>query len=554
MNKPVDLIVTNASVYTGDPAAEHAEAFAVGGGKIHAVGSVAEIHALATPDTEILDAGGRMVMPGLCDIHIHLGFGGTQTVWELNLLPTFTLDGILARVREHAATLGPDEWIVGGIIGSTVLDTVSQGGGHLASLDEAAGGRPVLLRDESNHNRWVSSRALALMGVDDDTPDPERGTYVHDSDGRLTGVLYALACKGAEDAVAASIADPEERNRVSLGTALRLVNSFGITATQDAMTGEAWLRAMADLDDSGELTAWIVASLPARAASQLTGKTGEDLYAVADSFRRPHVRPDFVKVLLDGVPITRSSAMLEPYICHGHHEDPEFTGEPLWSFEELVRTLERCTELGLGAKVHATGDASLRMVLDAVEAVRKTHGDGPVFQIAHAAYVDPADLPRFAELGVVADVSPYIWFPSGIQDSIANQLPGAILDRSFPVRELMDAGALVAGGSDWPVVPLPNPWIGLETLVTRANPDPSVPGALAPEQAVSLPEAIAAFTRNPAKAMGLEDVTGALRPGLSADFIVLGHNLFDIDPRQIHTTQVDLTYFQGNRVHERGTD
>lgn len=544
-----DLIVTNASVYTCDPAHEWAEAFAVADGKVVAVGNAAEIRALASETTEVLDAGGRMVMPGLCDVHTHLGYGGTQVAWELILPPTDTLDEILAKVRQRAETLGPDEWIVGGNIGSTVLDTVSQGG-YLAALDEAGGGRPVLLRDDSMHNRWVNHRALQIMGVGEHSPDPEGGTYVRDAVGQLTGVLHEMASKVAEDAALASIANPAERHRVSFTTALRMVNSYGITAAQDAGTLEYALQTLADLDDSGELSAWIVASLPARPFFE-EGTVGEELYALAGAYRRPHVRPDFVKLFLDGVPMTRTSAMLEPYVCHGEHEDPDFKGEPYWSRDDLVSTLERCFELGLNAKFHAAGNASVRLALDAVEAVRSTHGDGPIFQIAHVVYVDPADVARFAQLGVVADASPYIWYPSVIQDSLANQIPKETLDRSWPLQELLDKGAVLAAGSDWPVVPVPNPWIGLQTLVTRANPDPTVAGELNASQRLSLDDAISAFTRNPAKAMGLGDVTGAIKPGLSADFVVLNHNLFDVQPDEIHTTEVQLTYFQGRNVFDR---
>ena len=549
MTKNADLIVTNAAVYTCDPVREWAEAFAVADGKIVAVGSADEIRQLSTADAEVVDAGGRMVLPGLCDVHTHLGYGGNQIAWELTLPPTATLDEVLALIRDKAATAGPDEWVVGGNIGSTVMDELAKGG-FLASLDQASGGRPVLLRDDSMHNRWVSSRALEIIGVGPDTPDPDGGTYVRDADGKLTGVLQEMASKVVEDAVIASIDNPEERLRVAFQAALRMVNSFGITAAQDAGTLEHSLRTLAALDDSGELTAWVVGSMPARPFFE-DGATGEELFAVGGTYRREHVRPDFVKLFVDGVPMTRTSAMLSPYICHGEHEDPEFTGEPYWSPEDLVHALARCCELGLGAKLHCAGDGSVRLALDAIEAVRATHGDGPIFHIAHVVYVDPADVPRFARLGVVADASPYIWFPSVIQDSIANQLPKETFDRSFPCRELLDGGAVLAAGSDWPVVPIPNPWLGMETLVTRANPDPSVVGELNPSQRLSVAEAIATFTRNPARASGLGDKTGTIRPGLSADFVVLDRNLFDIEPDTIHDTQVEATYFQGKKVYDR---
>ena len=551
MTKSPDLIVVNAAVYTCDPDREWVEAFAVADGGIVATGSTDEISQLSTVDTQVVDADGRMVLPGLCDVHTHLGYGGNQIAWELTLPPTATRDEILSLIAEKAAAAKPDEWIVGGNIGSTVMDDLAKGG-YLSSLDEASGGRPVLLRDDSMHNRWVSSRALEIIGVGPDTPDPDGGTYVRDAQGKLSGVLQEMASKVVEDAAMASIDNAEERLRVAFKAALRMVNSFGITAAQDAGTLEHSLRTLAELDDSGELSAWVVGSMPARPFFE-EGATGEELYAVGGSYRRAHVRPDFVKLFVDGVPMTRTSAMLSPYICHGAHEDPEFKGEAYWSPDDLVRALERCYELGLGAKLHCAGDGSVRLALDAIEAVRASHGDGPIFHIAHVVYVDPADVPRFAALSVVADASPYIWFPSIIQDSIATQLPKETFDRSFPCRELVDSGALLAAGSDWPVVPLPNPWLGVETLVTRANPDPSVSGELNPSQRLSLAEAIAAFTRNPAKAAGLGETTGLIRPGLSADFIVLDRNLFDIEPGQIHQTQVEETYFQGRKVYDRAT-
>jgi predicted amidohydrolase YtcJ len=166
-------------------------------------------------------------------------------------------------------------------------------------------------------------------------------------------------------------------------------------------------------------------------------------------------------------------------------------------------------------------------------------------------YVHPDDLPRFAALGVVADASPYLWFPGVIQDSIAVHVPKDVVDASWPFRALVDTGAVIAAGSDWPcAAPTPDPWTGLEAMVTRENPDPAVPGALNPGQALRLEEALAAFTCNPAEAMGLGEVTGRLRPGLSADFIVLDRDLFSVDVHEIHATRVLRTYIAGHLVYQ----
>ncbi|GAA3678046.1 amidohydrolase [Arthrobacter ginkgonis] len=544
-----DLIVTGGRIYTSNPAHEWAEALAVAGGKIVAVGTDAEVRALAAGSTAIVELDGELVLPGFSDGHSHLGLGGGQAAWELPILPTDTKEAIFEKVRAWGADLGPDEWIIGGIVGATVMDEIMNTD-DLAALDAAGGGRPVLLCDDSMHNRWVNSRALELMDVGADTPDPDGGTYVRDASGALTGVLQELASAVAEAAADASVADPDSRNRVSLKTALETLNSFGITSVQDAATMEYSWKALSSLEADGEVTAWVVGSMPARNFIE-AGTVGEDLFAIGEAHRSTHVRPDFVKFVLDGIPMTRTSAMLQPYICHHGHDDPGFTGSPLWTQDELVEALELCYDRGYGGKLHATGDAAVRLVLDAVEVVRRRHGFGPIFQIAHVEFVDPADIPRFAELQVVPDASPYIWYPSVIQDSIAKQIPEDTVNSSWPTKDMIDAGALLSAGSDWPcALPSPDPWTGLETLVTRRNPDPAVEGTLNASQRLTIAEAIAAFTRNPAAAMGLADVTGMIREGLSADFIVVDQNLFEIDPGTIHKTRVKQTYFEGRKVYD----
>ncbi|MET0456671.1 MAG: amidohydrolase, partial [Mycobacterium sp.] len=543
MSASTDLIITNARVYTCDSSSTWAEAIAVSDGLITAVGTAAAVAEHATTNTEVVDAGERMVMPGLADVHTHLMLGGTAMAWELTLKPTDTLDDVLAKVTAHAHTLAADEWIVGGIVGSPVMDQLASGG-YLAALDTAADGRPVLLRDDSYHNRWVNSIALERMGIDTTTPDPPNGTIVRDRDGNHTGVLYESACNLAENTAAAAIDDPAGRDRVAMRAAIELMNSFGITAIQDAATLEPSLRALSELDDNGGLTAWVMATLPARPYMS-DAMSGSELYSAAPTYRRIKVRPDFAKFFLDGVPMTRTSALLQPYLCHGAHEDPTDMGPLLWADDELVAALEQCHEAGLGAKFHATGDRAVRQALDAIQVIRERHGAGPIFHIAHVAYIAPSDLARFAALGVTADASPYIWFPTPFETSITNQVPPSIVARSWPFRELLDHRALLAAGSDWPIVPTPNPWIAMQALITRANPDPQTTGHTNPSAAITLDEAISVFTNHGAQAMGLHDTIGAITPGRSADLIMLDHNLFDIDTSAIHQTTVHQTYFQG---------
>jgi predicted amidohydrolase YtcJ len=555
-HQPADLVVRGAAVYTLDPGLPWAQAFAVRDGKIVAVGSDTDVEPLAGPDTRIVDAAGAMVMPGLVDVHSHVGFGGQAAAWELALSPAFGVEEILGAVRDWAGKLGPDEWVIGGIVISPVFHAVGNRE-MLAALDEASLGRPVMLRDDSLHNRWVNSRALEIMGVDSATPDPVGGSYVRDADGQLVGLLLDQPSTDAELAARHSVDNAHERDLQSARTAVSIFNSMGVTATQDAATMGAWLDVFTELDRAGELNAWIVGSMPAREFVE-SGPVGTELFDTAAARRSAHVRPDFVKGVLDGVPMTRTSKFIDaykpdPFAPGGApvgHQCP-FHGDGLFTDAELLQLLEDAVSRGLHAKLHATADATVRQVLDAVEIMRERHGDGPVFHIAHPEFVHPDDVARFSELGVVADASPVLWFPNPMNAVIAMQVQDHYMDRIWPLRELHDAGALVAAGSDWPVaMPVPNPWLSIESMITRRNPDPAFPGTLGADQALDLDTAIRAHTVNPAQAMGLAGEIGRLSPGMSADFVVLGHNLFDVPVDQIHDTQIRQTWFAGRLVHD----
>jgi predicted amidohydrolase YtcJ len=501
-----------------------------------------------------------MVMPGIVDVHSHVGFGGQQAAWELTLPPVFDMDVILGAVRDWANRLGPDDWVVGGSIISPVFQSIGTTQ-MLAALDEASGGRPVLLRDDSLHNRWVNSRALEIMGIGADTPDPANGQYVRDADGRLVGQLIEQTSTEAELAVRRTVVDPHERDLRSARTAVSIFNSVGVTATQDAATMGAWLDVFTELDRDDALNAWIVASLPAREFVE-SGPVGVELFESAGTRRSPHVRPDFIKAVLDGVPMTRTSKFLEPYKPDPWATDSAapsthqcaFCGNSLFTEEELLQVLDDAISRGLHAKFHASADGTVRQVLDAVAVMRDRYGSDPVFHIAHPEFIHKDDVARFRELNVVADVSPALWFPNPMNDIIAQQVQDHYMDRIWPFRELQEEGVLLAAGSDWPVTAaVPTPWLSIETMVTRRNPDPAVPGALNPGQALDLATAIEAHTINPAQAMGLAGETGRISAGLSADFILLDRNIFEIPVEQIHATQVRQTWFAGRVVHDAAT-
>ncbi|MGO2110428.1 MAG: amidohydrolase, partial [Pseudoclavibacter sp.] len=308
--------------------------------------------------------------------------------------------------------------------------------------------------------------------------------------------------------------------------------------------------ALRDLDERGELHAWVVSSLLSSVFLFANTPVGDELVAQREQYRTTHHRPDFVKVALDGVPPTYTGAFLDPYLESDEHGACH-CGTTTMAPSELQDWLMRTAPQGLGAKIHCTGDAATRVALDAIEAVRDAGYTDAIYQIAHGQYVHPDDRPRFASLNVVADISPFLWFPGVIPDAIAAVRPSPGALQMQPNRELADLGVLIAGGSDWPVSYSPNPWEGIQGLVTRADPLGRAPGQLWPEQAVTLAEALEFFTINGAMAMGLGDETGSIVPGKSADYVVLSQDPFAVDIERVVDTHAVETYFEGARVYAR---
>ncbi len=318
--------------------------FAVKDGKVVAVGDEADVMVLAGPRTRVTDSGDGMVMPGLVDVHSHAGFGGQAAAWELRLPPTFGPYEILRAVSDWADGLGPDDWVVGGVVISPVFHAMGTRE-MLAALDKASLGRPVMLRDDSLHNRWVNSRALELLGVDALTPDPVGGSYLRDGVGPV-GLLFGQPSTDAEVAARLIIGDSRDRDLRSARTAVKIFNTAGITATQDAATMGAWLDVFNDLDRTNQLNAWIVGSMPAREFIE-SGPVGPALFDTAAARHSAHVRPDFVKAVLDRVPMTRTSKLLDPYRpdpsspsgeASGHHCPFHGSGlSPMKSFTSCLR-------------------------------------------------------------------------------------------------------------------------------------------------------------------------------------------------------------------------
>ncbi|MER7447981.1 amidohydrolase [Microbacterium sp. NPDC097977] len=540
-----DLIVTGSVIRTADRRHPVVESFAVRDGRILSVGTRAEMDAHRGPRTRMLDVGDAAVYPGFVDVHNHHAMAGRTELFELSLPPSLTLDEILDRVREKAETLPPDAWIIGGVVATTLLSTLATTASR-QRLDEAAGGRPVVIVEDSRHNRWANTRALELAGITAASIPSAGVTVLDPDDGTPTGVLREGAGIPVQEAYDRRGGLTPEQHVAASRRGVEILNSFGITTFQDAGVSTDILGALATLDRAQDLHAWVVSSLLVNDEIFGVDPIGEPLIARGEEFRTPHHRPDFVKIFLDGVPPARTASFLEPYVAdavHGAH----FHGETTMTFDELYTWLRSVAERGLGAKVHCTGDGSARLVLDVAERIRADGFTTPI-QIAHGQFLAVDDIPRLHALEVSADISPFIWFPGVIPQALAEVL-GERAEHSQPNRALLDAGALVAGGSDWPVSESPNTLEGLQGLVTRADPLGRAPGVLWPEQAITAEEALEVFTLNAATAMGLGAETGSLTPGKSADFVVLDRDAIAGPADEIVHTAVVSTWFEGREVY-----
>lgn len=544
------LVFHSGTVRTMDAASTVTDALAVRDGRIVALGTAATA-LLAEPDAEEVDLAGRTLLPGLIDVHNHHHQGGRHDLFDLQLLPTDPLETILTTVAERAADTPVGHWIYGGSAGSGLIDVIDTAD-TLRRLDQASTGHPVLLTDDSLHNRWANSAALAAAGIDDATADPEGGHISRDADGHATGWLVEAAGVLVEHVMAQRQPIPAEQVEASSVRGVEILNSYGITGFQDAAASQQIMRALERLDTAGRLNSWVVSSTPVEEFIFGYEPVGEQVIFSMDSTRTEHHRPDFIKIFLDGVPPARTAAFLEPYLPQDDHECSR--GHLTMAPDQLEGWLLRTAEAGISAKIHCTGDASVRAVLDAVQAVRARGYDDVRYQVAHGQFVSPQDVPRFAELDVTADVSPALWYPGVIAEALAAVLGPERGTRIQPNRDLLAAGARVAAGSDWPVAVSPNPWEAIYGLITRQDPTGEFPGTLWPEQAMTAEEAVRAYTLAPAEAMGLADVTGSLELGKSADLVLLPLDPVTCPVRELITLAPEATWFAGRQVFAAAPD
>lgn len=520
------------------------EALAVRDGVIVAVGSQKDALAAKTENSQVVDLEGRTVLPGLYDMHVHAFFAGRQKR-ACNFPGKATAAVIVDTVKACVAATRPGDWITGG---SWVGASFAPGEQHKRLLDAVAPDNPVVLNDESLHSVWANSKALEIAGINRDTPDPDGGRIDRDNGGEPTGVLR----EAAADTVSALLPKPDLATQVAdIKAATDEMLSYGIVAFTDASIRKGYVEGMSEFARSGGLKQYARGCIVWGPGSS----DSEDLIPRRQHYSGGRLKLDCIKLFLDGVPIeSRTAAMLEPYLSTGSDDHPhgstEERGMLMIPQQKLNRAVAEFDRQGLEIKFHAAGDASVRAAIDAIEHARAVNGSGgPRHHVGHNTFIDPADLPRFQTVGFAWEFSPYIWYPTPITavDILAAVGPRR-MERLWPIKDALDTGALVTAGSDWPVVPSVNPWLGIETLVSRQL--PGTRGApIGAGQRITMQQALEVFTRNGAAMMGRLDRGGTIEVGKLADLIVLDRNPTKIDLGEVHQTRVLKTFIAGEEVY-----
>jgi predicted amidohydrolase YtcJ len=530
-----DLIVVNARVWTGDPAHPEAEALAVRGDRVAAVGARAGIEKLRGRATRVVDAGGRFLMPGFGDAHIHLMTGGAQ-LDSVDLKDAASPAEFARRIGERAKTTPRGEWILGGN-----WDEQRWPGAPLptrAMVDAVTPETPIFVNRYDEHMSLANSVALRLAGVTAKTPDPAGGLIVRDARGEPTGILKDAAQALVSKVIPQPTAAQRER---TLRRALAHMASHGVTSVQDMGPDPEDVAVYAALAARGELTARIRA-VPGEVAlaRQLASRAVEPV-------RTPYFTVSGAKGFADGSLGSTTALFFEPYT-----DAPAMRGllademQPPGAMRDRLVAIDKAGEQLV---VHAIGDRAIAMVLDLFEDVDRANGRRDRRpRIEHSQHVAPKDFERYRALGVIASVQPYHAIDDG--QWAERRIGPERAKTTYAFRSFLDHKVSLAFGTDWPVAPL-DPLQTVYAAVTRATLDGRHPGGWVPEQKVTVAEALTAYTAGSARAEFEEKGKGSIGAGKLADLVILSADPFKVRPEEIGGLKVEMTIVGGRVVFER---
>jgi predicted amidohydrolase YtcJ len=533
-----DTIISDAKIYTVDSKLPWAEAVAIRGERILFVGSTKSALRYRGPGTKVIDAGGRLLLPGIEDSHVHF-VSGSENMAKVDLAGTRTVEEVQERIRKFAQEHPQAAWVQGrGWMYAAFPGNMP----HKRFLDEVVPDRPAIMSCADGHTSWVNSKALALAGIDRHTPNPENGTILREMDGEPTGALLETA----DSLVMKVMPQPtREETLAALREGLREAARSGVVRVH-GMGGEfESLDLLDEVRREGALTVrfsvamWVGPPGPG-------DQEWKAFEAARSRYHDEWIAVDGIKLMLDGVIDSMTGAMLQPYVGQGENK-----GKLFWDPEAFMRTVAEINVKGLQVSTHAIGDAAIRLALDASERAARASGNLDLRnKVEHAEDIAAADIPRFGQLGVIASFQPLhanpdpIWMGTWIENVGPERE-----QRAWAWKAVLDSGGRLAFGSDWPVVTI-NPWRGMQVAVTRQDFDGRPAGGWIPQQKLQVSDVVYAYTQGGAYAMHREKEEGSIEAGKLADLILVLQNIFEIEPRKIAETRVVLTMVGGKIVFE----
>jgi predicted amidohydrolase YtcJ len=537
---PADTIVVHARIYTVNSHQPWAEALAIRDAKIVAAGSGKEIDAYRGPGTRVIDAGGRLVLPGIVDTHVHF-MGGAIGLQQIHLDDATTVAEIQKLVKAYAAAHPDAPWILGrgwwySVFGSAALPDRKM-------LDDVVSDRPVFLTAYDGHSTWANSKALQMAGITRDTADPTNGIIVRDpKTGEPTGALKEAAGR----LVRRIIPEPSRQDRLeALRQAMHYANSLGVVRVHIAGSDWPYLDIYNELRQKGALTVRFYCADGAE-PPDLTPDAVDRMEQNRRKYHDEWLDAGAVKFFLDGVIEAHTAAMLAPYT-----DDPSQSGHPNWDPVKYKQAVAELDRRGFQLFTHAIGDRAIRLALDAYQEANKANGHKDARdRVEHIEDPSAVDIPRFGKLGVIASMQPLHAYPNdNILNVWARNVGPERALRAWPWHDIAAAGGRLAFGSDWAVVTL-NPWGGFQILLTRQTTEGNPPGGWNPNERITLEQAVEGYTLSAAFAGRREKTEGSLEPGKLADLIIVSQDLFHTEPGRFGKTEALLTMVGGKIVYE----
>lgn len=534
-----DKAYVNGKIYTVNESQTWAEAVAIKDGKFVAVGSVSEIEAVTGMETEVINLEGRFVMPGMIDVHTHAIDAHLPSV--IRLSDGNDVDKILEEVRTYIESHPDQLWNNFGDFGFGLFPGDN---GPKELLDEISTTQAIAIQHASGHAFWVNSKALELAGITKDTEDPLQGIIARKENREPAGGLQESAMKLVWEA-RGPFSDEDVRGAAEYAN--DLFASHGITATREAGMIPERYSVLLEMANAGELTTRYSMAAHWNPTVALSPPQDKVLAWVKDNLGNGDdiLKLDSLKIIVDGVPASYTAYLKEPYAGR-----PDSTGWKLVEDEDINSALIEYDALGVPVIFHVLGDAATAQALNAVTAAREANGVSNLpHHLSHTIIVDPLDIPRFGELDVVVDFSPFFAYPGPHHTNHVEAVGEEALQAWYPVRSIIEQGVKVALATDYPVDDL-NPFVHMESAHTRMHPYGAVPGTLGADQAISREDAIKAYTLNPAHILGWDEKIGSIEIGKYADMVVLDANLLEVDAADISEVRVMKTLLAGEVIFD----